>query len=37
MRVLDDYSLFAWRSIEEDYGGILVALLSAFVNSDNII
>ncbi|KAF8857589.1 ankyrin, partial [Acephala macrosclerotiorum] len=36
MRVSDDHSLFAWRSIE-DHGGILAISPAAFANSGNII
>lgn len=36
MRVSDDHSLFAWRSIE-DHGGILANSPAAFVNSGNIV
>ncbi|XTI93556.1 hypothetical protein V2W45_1432693 [Cenococcum geophilum] len=37
MRVSDDHSLFAWRSTEEDHGGIFATSPSAFANSGNII
>ncbi|GAB1317176.1 hypothetical protein MFIFM68171_07386 [Madurella fahalii] len=37
MRFADDYSLFAWKSLESRGGGLLATSPAAFVNSGNIV